>query len=72
MHSQDYYDPTTGVSVYHNHSPGVNREAVYFYFDPLSRFPEDGRRRWDQPDAHKTIIRESLQRAGLENMRVQW
>ncbi len=70
VHSFDTYDRETGVSVYR--SPNVNRDAVYLYFDPLSKLPESGRRRWQLPQAHHSIMRDALQKAGLENLTLAW
>lgn len=69
VHSYDYYDQTTGVSVYR--SPGVDSEAVYFYFDPLAKLPDEGRQRWSQPDAHTDIMSECMEKAGLSHLSVQ-
>ncbi len=70
VHSYDYYDRETGVSVYR--SPNVNTEAVYLYFDPLSKLPESGRARWLRKSAPRTIIREVIAKAGLPHMKHTW
>lgn len=68
VHSYDHYDPTTGVSVYR--SPSVNEEKVYLYFDPIHRLPEDGRKRWADPNEHHEIVDEALRAAGLQELEV--
>lgn len=64
IHSFDYYDEVTGVSVYR--SPGVKKDAVYLYFDPLTQLPEEGQRLWKDPANHDTIIRDALKKANLD------
>lgn len=66
VHSFDYYDRVTGVSVYR--SPVVNPDKVYLYYDPLHLLPEEGRRRWADYGEHKAIIDEAIAAAGLEEL----
>ena len=56
-HSFEYYDRTTGVSVYR--SPNVDPEAFYFYCDPIDQLPAAGRARWADATQHKAIIAEA-------------
>ncbi len=63
LHSFDYYDDTTGVSIYR--SPGVDPDRYYVYFDPLDRLPAAGRRRWADPDEHARMVKEAVLAAGL-------
>ncbi len=65
-HSFDYYDETTGVSVYR--SPTVDADRAYLYFDPLALLPEEGQARWADPDEHESIVEEALQACGHENL----
>jgi lysine 2,3-aminomutase len=58
VHSYDWYDRTTGVSVYR--SPNVDPNAVYCYFDPIDLLPEEGRARWADPTQHKAIVEEAI------------
>ncbi len=62
VHSFEHYNRTTGVSVYR--SPNVDESAVYLYFDPIEFLPEEGRRRWADPDEHATMISEAVRAAG--------
>src|SRR5690606_13056099 len=64
VHSYEYYDRMTGVSVYT--APAVRPGQFFCYVDPLDTLPEDGRRRWADPDEHQAILREALHRAGAE------
>lgn len=67
LHSFDYYDEITGVSVYR--SPAVDEEAVYLYFDPIDRLPEEGRRRWANPREHDAMVKEALLASGLSGLK---
>lgn len=66
VHSFDYYDKTTGVSVYR--SPSVDENKVFTYFDPIDRLPEEGQRRWDNPTEHQKIVDEAIEAAGLSHL----
>jgi lysine 2,3-aminomutase len=68
LHSFDYYDEITGVSVYR--SPAVDESKAYLYFDPIDQLPEEGRRRWADPKQHDAIVKEALLAAGLAGKRV--
>ena len=46
-----------GVSVFT--SPSVRPGQLFFYFDPVDLLPEDGRRRWADPDQHQAMIDEA-------------
>ncbi|MFT7626259.1 MAG: lysine 2,3-aminomutase, partial [Myxococcota bacterium] len=61
VHSFEYYNRETGVSVYR--SPNVDPDAFYFYCDPLDLLPEAGRARWADPSQHKAIIEEAREAA---------
>ena len=58
VHSYEYYDQTTGVSVYR--SPNIDPNARYFYFDPIDQLPEEGQERWADPAEHESILREAV------------
>jgi len=60
-HSYEFYDRTTGVSVYR--SPNVDPEAFYCYFDPIDLLPERGRARWSDPSQHQRIVDEAVAEA---------
>lgn len=67
VHSYEYYNETTGVSIYR--SPQIDPDVAYIYFDPIHLLGSEGRRRWLEDD-HEMIIRESLEMAGLNGMKV--
>jgi lysine 2,3-aminomutase len=62
VHSYEYYDPVTGVSVYR--SPCVDENAAYLYFDPLHLLPDLGRAQWKDRSAAGSIIARALEEAG--------
>ena len=62
LHSFDYYDEVTGISVYR--SPAVDEEKVYLYFDPISLLPSEGRRRWTCREENDRMINEALLASG--------
>ena len=68
LHSFDFYDEVTGVSVYR--SPAVDESKAYLYFDPIELLPAAGRERWTHPREHEGIIKEALMAAGLTRKRV--
>jgi lysine 2,3-aminomutase len=68
IHSFEYYDEVTGISVYR--SPSISEDAAYLYFDPISQLPAEGRQRWADPLQHETMTDEALSRSGLK--RSQW
>lgn len=68
LHSFDFYDETTGVSVYR--SPAVDPDLAYLYFDPIDLLPAAGRERWSRPSEHARIVKEALLAAGLSGRRV--
>jgi lysine 2,3-aminomutase len=60
-HSYEYYDRTTGISVYT--APSVKPGMYFCYFDPIDLLPEEGRRRWADPAEHKKMVDEALEKA---------
>ncbi|RMG94339.1 MAG: KamA family radical SAM protein [Deltaproteobacteria bacterium] len=61
VHSYEYYDRVTGISVYR--SPNVDPEAYYCYFDPIDTLPEAGRARWADPAEHDAMVAEAIEQA---------
>jgi lysine 2,3-aminomutase len=61
VHSYEYYDRTTGVSVYM--APSVKPGRYFVYFDPIDALPEAGRTRWADPGQHQKMIDEAIDRA---------
>ncbi len=68
VHSFEYYDRVTGVSVFA--SPCVDAEAVYLYFDPLHLLPEKGRELWAEPLGRVAILNGALSAAGRDQARL--
>ncbi|MCF7797574.1 MAG: KamA family radical SAM protein [Lentisphaeria bacterium] len=66
VHSYDYYDEVTGVSVYR--SPSVDEDKVYLYFDPIDLLPPEGQARWADPKEHDAIVEEAIRAAGLSDL----
>jgi lysine 2,3-aminomutase len=57
-HSFEYYDRTTGISVYT--APSVKPGVMFYYFDPVDLLPEEGQRRWADPAEHGRMVEEAL------------
>jgi lysine 2,3-aminomutase len=60
-HSYEYYDRTTGISVYT--SPAVKKDVLFLYFDPIDLLPEEGQRRWADPAEHDKMVTEAVEAA---------
>jgi lysine 2,3-aminomutase len=68
VHSYDYYDEVSGISVYR--SPSVDREKIYLYFDPIDLLPEEGKNLWMDPANHTEIIENAIIQSGYDSMRL--
>ena len=66
VHSYDYYDPVSGISVYR--SPSVDEEKVYLYFDPIQLLPEEGQALWADPKRHQVMIDDAIARSGNQKL----
>lgn len=62
IHSYDYYDKLTGISVYR--SPSVEDEMVYLYYDPIHLLPKEGQKLWRDTKLHEDMILEAIEKAG--------
>lgn len=62
VHSYEYYDQGTGVSVFR--SPTVGGDKRYFYFDPIDQLSDEGQERWADPNEHDQILSQALIAAG--------
>ncbi|MRG91768.1 KamA family radical SAM protein [Polyangium spumosum] len=58
VHSYEFYDRVTGISVFE--SPSVKPGQKYLYFDPIDRLPDEGRARWADPREHQVMIDEAM------------
>lgn len=66
LHSYDYYNDTTGISVYR--SPSVDEEKVYLYFDPLHLLPQEGQELWSDPKNHDDMINQAISESGNKKL----
>ncbi len=66
VHSFDYYDRTTGISVYR--SPSVDADKIYLYFDPISSLSEEGQKLWEDESLHQDLIENAIKASGFSNL----
>ncbi len=62
VHSYDFYDETTGISVYR--SPSVDDSKLYLYFDPIDTLPAEGRKLWEDETLHDRLIENAVTNSG--------
>ena len=60
-HSYEYYDRTSGISVYT--APSVKPGSYFMYFDPIDQLPPEAQARWAQPAEHDKMVAEALAQA---------
>jgi lysine 2,3-aminomutase len=58
VHSHEYYDRTTGISVYT--APSVKKDRYFLYFDPIDLLPEEGQARWADASQHEVMVEAAL------------
>ena len=61
VHSYEYYDRDTGVSVFA--APSVKPSQLFMYFDPLHQLATHQQRRWSDPAEQQTMTADALARA---------
>ena len=61
VHSYEYYDPDTGISVYA--APSVKPGQLFTYFDPLHQLATHQQRRWADPAEQAAMIEDALAKA---------
>jgi lysine 2,3-aminomutase len=66
VHSYDYYDPITGISIYR--SPSVDESKLYLYFDPLDTLSPVGRAMWDDESVHHDLIQNAIAASGYTSL----
>jgi lysine 2,3-aminomutase len=66
VHSYDYYDSITGISIYR--SPSVDASKIYLYFDPLDTLPPEGRAMWDDESVHDDLIQNAINASGYTSL----
>lgn len=68
VHSFDYYDEITGISVYR--SPSVDDSKIYLYYDPIHSLPEEGKKLWSNPNEHSKLIDEAITKSGYKELTI--
>ncbi|NJN26959.1 MAG: KamA family radical SAM protein [Cyclobacteriaceae bacterium] len=66
VHSYDYYDETTGISVYR--SPSVDDSKLYIYFDPIDTLPASGQKLWEDESLHEELINNAIKSSGFTSL----
>lgn len=66
VHSYDYYDAVTGISVYR--SPSVDDSKLYIYFDPIESLPEEGQKLWEDDSLHDDLIQNAINNSGYRSL----
>jgi lysine 2,3-aminomutase len=61
VHSFEYYDRVTGISVFT--APSVKPGREFLYFDPIDALPSEGRARWANPAEHQKMIDQAITRS---------
>ena len=67
VHSYDYYDEISGISIYR--SPSIDENKMFLYFDPWDLLPQEGKELWNNPDNHKKIIKNAIEKSGFANLK---
>jgi len=61
VHSFEYYNRETGVSVFR--APAVKRDQFFTYLDPLRTLPENVRKDWSDPTKREQMLDEAIAEA---------
>ena len=61
VHSYDFYDRETGIAVYR--SPNVDRDKLFFFFDPIAGLSPEVRARWADPQAREQMKADAAAKA---------
>lgn len=61
IHSYEYYDRETGVSVYM--APSVKLGQYFLYFDPLQDLSPEIQKKWQDWNARETMIHDAIEHA---------
>ncbi len=65
VHSYDYYDEVTGISIYR--SPSVDDSKLYLYFDPIDTLPSQGQKLWEDESLHDDLIQNAIKNSGSQS-----
>lgn len=66
VHSYDYYDEVTGISIYR--SPSVDASKLYLYFDPIDSLPPEGQKLWEDESLHDDLIQNAIKNSGYSSL----
>lgn len=66
VHSYDYYDRVTGISIYR--SPSVDDSKLYLYFDPIDSLPTQGQKLWEDESLHDDLIQNAIKNSGCQSL----
>jgi lysine 2,3-aminomutase len=66
VHSYDYYNELTGISIYR--SPSVDDSKLYLYFDPIDSLPLDGQVLWQDESLHDDLIKHAIKNSGYQHL----
>ena len=66
VHSYDYYDEVTGISIYR--SPSVDDSKLYLYFDPIDSLPLAGQKLWEDESLHDDLIQNAIKNSGYQSL----
>lgn len=66
VHSYDFYDTTTGISIYR--SPSVDDTKLYIYFDPIDSLPIEGQKLWEDESVHEDLIQNAIKNSGFTSL----
>jgi len=61
VHSFEYYDRVSGISVYT--APAVKPGKYFTYFDPIDRLPPEGQALWADSSNHQKMIDDAIEKA---------
>jgi len=65
VHSYDYYDEVTGISIYR--SPSIDDTKLYIYFDPIHSLPPQGQTLWEDESIHEDLIKNAIKNSGFNS-----
>lgn len=68
VHSFDFYDELTGISVYR--SPSVDDRKLYLYYDPIHSLPDEGKKLWLDPNKHSKLIDDAIAKSGYKELSI--
>ena len=67
VHSYDYYNELTGISIYR--SPSVDESKLYLYFDPIESLSPEGQELWKDESLHDDLIKHAIKNSGFKSLK---